>query len=599
MPHPLLIDPPLSAILRVLPCLLLLSVAPYFLARRGLKLTRCEAALVGPLLGLAIWVVVQRVLDALHAPLFPWVPIVVLGVTSIAALGLRLAKAERGEAGDRDERPLVVIALASLALLLVPMAWQLLPPGWDPSFHSLLAERVTALGALPTTWEPFEHIPLTMPVGLHGFLAGVHLITRVAVPRVLQVVLAALVASSAGLVGLIAGRDSPRAGICAGVIYAFGASFCALDYIRWGGITNAAGMALLLAGLFLLAPCAADVTRRREIIAGLLLGLVGWVHHHAMLATALVVGATAVYEVATRRDDLLRRWARVSGAAVLAGLPLVAHYLSRLATLQETRVFSFTDELGLLRSPAALLEALGVPLALALVATALGLSVTWKADALRLAVVRALALLLAFALGRYAYGWWALRTTGHAADAFSALRFFSDSVYFLAIAAGIGIARLQAAARPPLRRAVAVALAIACAVHVGSFLRGERGVATPDSMIRALAWLKAHAEPDALVVSDAYWLPALTGLESSYTPVPISEAVSDASLKFKREVLRRDPAALAAWSRQQQRPVYIFAERLPDTPSLESCFDDGPFPVYRFRVNPEDHCPGESAPAPL
>jgi len=595
MPHPLIIDPPASAIVRVLPCLVLLSIPACFVARRALRTTVSEAILVGPMLGLAIWVVVQRALDVGHVPLFPWVPILAVGATSLLALVIRPTRRQEDDRVHREPRALVVISLGSLALLLVPTAWQLLPPGWDPSFHSLLAARAADLGGLPTTWEPFERIPLTFPTGLHGFLAGVHSLTAVTVPRVVQITLAALVAISAGLVGLIASRSSARAGVLAAAIYAFGASFCALDYVRWGGITNAAGMALMLAGLWMSSPCAADVARRREFVAGALFGLVGWVHHHSMLAAALVVGATAVFELAARRDGFLARWGHLSAGAALPSIPLVVHYLSRLGTLGETRVFSFTDELGLLRSPAALLEALGIPLALALVATLVGMRTTWRDETLRLATFRALALLLAFVAGRYVYGWWALRTTGQAADALSALRFFSDSVYFLAMIAGIGVARLLEPARPPLRRAAFAVVVFACAIHVAGWYRGEREVSTPDPMMRALTWLSDHAESDALVVSDAYWLPALTGLESSYTPVPISEAVSDASIQFKRQVLRRDASQLAAWSRREQRPVYIFAERLPDAPSLETCFDEGPFPIYRFRVKPDDHCPGGSA----
>jgi uncharacterized protein DUF6541 len=578
-----------SALVRIFPCLLALALCAFVPARRALGLAPGDAVIAAPVLGLAGWVVVQGLLDAADVPLFPWLaPLVALALVGVGVIARPRARESR-EA--RGHLPLVLVVLASFAFLLVPATWQALPPGWDPAFHSLVAELVAARNALPSTWEPFERIPLTMPAGLHGWLAAVHDLTGVPTPRVFQVMLAVGVAWSAGLVGLIASSDSRQAAIWAAVIYAFGASYCALDYIRWGGLTNAWGMALLLTGLWLLLADSQDavLTRRREMAGGLLIGLVGWVHHHAMLAAGLLLGVTALLEPPERRSHRPSRWIRVLAVTGLALVPPAFHFLSRAGSVGRTGVFGYRDELWMLRSAEAIVSAVGIPLLVSVVIFV----VTWRSTAAsRLVTAWAGALLAAFVAARYGYGWWTKYTTGEPAEAFSAVRFFSDAVYFLAMAGGIGMARLQSMQASPLqKRTIAAALVVACLAHAGWWLVQRHKETTSPAVLTDMQWIRDHTEPSALVVSEFPWLPALTGRESTYTPLPASEPQRTDSVMFKRMRLAHDPAALAAWSRENGRPVYLHLRPFAISPSLDPCFEEGHTPIYRLRATEADQCP--------
>ncbi|HET9111185.1 MAG TPA: hypothetical protein VFN78_10200 [Ktedonobacterales bacterium] len=568
---------------------------------------------VGAALGLALQI-------ALAAPLAATVGITRASVVLTTAASLALALAlgltlrvrtvrlpSRVAARWRETLWFVALALASVAICAVPLAWQTVPDGWDPSFHSLLASVTIATGKLPT-WQPFEPISSNYPYGAHIALAEISLLTGLQPHQVFGSLLNVVIPALASLQIYTLARRMWRSGPAAlGAVAAYGLLGYAnsVDYAAWGGLPNALGLILLLASLE--AFFAPGFMWRRVAVAGLLLSAVPLTHHHVALTTGLLYGIYGLALLALiflrrpqrwRAPDVIRRSAQralvrlgaMAGLALaLASYSFLPYVVRGVHSLRDTSVFADFGEYQ------------GWPfdkngVALWLMASAGVALLAWRhwratggsvghddqrlyravrrlyprrgAEHARLFAVLALvALFSAFVFGQFIFHdiMWALYHRDE--TAFSPPRFLSNMTYFLALYAGpalawlwrlgpcVGVerARINVWAARALRVAlVALALSVALESLFASGQVGARAGQLAPGDMAAFQWTRTHTASDALVValdgSDARWAPYFTQREAVYTPLPASEDAAGYPAE-KRMLLQWTLLALGAHPR--------------------------------------------------
>lgn len=544
---------------------------------------------IGSALGLALQI-------DLAAPLANTVGItrtsVIISTALSMALAIALGLAMRvrtvrlpgnAAARRRETRWFIALAMASVAICALPLAFQIVPDGWDPSFHSLLASVTIATGKLPT-WSPYEPIASNYPYGSHIALAEISLLTGLQPDQVFGALLNVVVPALAALQIYALARRMWRTGPAAlGAVAAYSllGYFNSVDYGAWGGLPNALGMILVLASLeALFAP---GFTWRRIFVAGAILSAMPLTHHHVALSAGIVFG---VYIVAlllivwlrrpaglrapqvARREAwrALRRLAAVTVVALLLAAYAFVPFVARgLRTLGNTSIFTDLHEYSGLPFDKNgdvlwLMATLGASLALWYLwrATSAGSSRVEHARRVLLrlyprrgsgqaqlfSAVALVSLFAAFIFGHFIFHdiVWALYHKDE--SALTPTRFLSNMTYFLALYAGPGLAWLwslsprfgarETMARRGawLRGAIRAGLVImTLAVAVESLFASNQLGADPVGKLRpgdlaAYQWIRTHTSPDTLVIattSDARWAPYLTRREAAYTPLPTSE----------------------------------------------------------------------------
>lgn len=432
-------------------------------------------------------------------------------------------------------RPAVLVwavpLMAAVLLRAALVASWTLPPGWDPSFHLLLASRIEETASLPTSWLPYEPIDLHYPLAAHALLAGVpagSLEQRFAV--LLAVGSSLLVVQTAALAQAVR-LPTSAVGVSA-TLMALGVWMGGLGYLGWGGLPSLLATVLFLGLLVLVLD-----RPRRHVNAGaprrfpwpvtgltaLTAAAMVLTHHHLMVSGGVALLAAVV---------ALRRWDLLPGAA--AGLTLSAAGWMPLAVkagrLGETTVHVYVEEL---LTPPRLAGELGFAFAAALLLTPLLWGSPVGRQLRRSLLGPPLAVLLAA---------WLVLDHGCRLVAwlqglepftlFTPSRFLTVAVPLLAVVAGGAV--VAAAGRLKLT-GVAPTLVVA-AVSVVAMLPRYRELTAVDPVPlpwrQAAAWVAANAGPDVLVLNgmtvhpDARaWLCYLTRRPTTYTPVPTSEPV--------------------------------------------------------------------------
>lgn len=460
---------------------------------------------------------------------------------------------------------IVGIVAATTALRLVPLAFQEIPRGWDPSFHSLLASTTVRTGRLPT-WAPFEPIPSNYPYGPHVLTAQISLLSGISVDAVFAVLLNGVVPAATGLaLYAFARRVLQRHGAALAAVAAYGllGDLGSINYGLWGGLPNALGCLLLL--VFLTVLFAPGFEWWRVVIGGLLLGAIPLAHHHVMLTAFLLLAAYAGYlawrwlaRQADRPATLRAAWrlALTGGVALVS----VAYYLVpivvRAREVQGTSVLRYYDyEFSLVANGALLwvLALAGAPL----VDRRLGPRQGGNGASGRARAFVAAAsatLLLAYLLGYYGYRAYSLRRYNQPYTAFTPSRFLTDLTLFLALYAGIPLAALwrmgarrswlairlaksrlfAGALGTALRAGLRVAIVLALAA-TGITLMLQQVMPAPDypdpghlapGEAAAFTWLRTQTPANTLVMNldpNGRWAPYFTQREVWHTPVPTSE----------------------------------------------------------------------------
>lgn len=457
------------------------------------------------------------------------------------------------------------VVAATTTLRLVPLAFQEIPRGWDPSFHSLLASTTVATGRLPT-WAPFEPIPSNYPYGPHVLMAQITLVSGIPVHVVFAVLLNGVVPAATGLALYAFGRRVLQGhGPALASVAAYGllGYLGSIDYGGWGGLPNALGFFLVLVVLTVLFTPGFDWWR--VIVGGVLLGAVPLAHHHVLLTTVLLLAAYTGY-LAWRwtthkaaRPVTLRAARRLAATGVVAVLS-VAYYLvpfaARALEVPDTSVLRYTDHDFSLAANGVLLWALalaGAPLVDRRRGVRRG-DAGASGRARAFVVAASATLLLAYLLGYYGYRAYSLRRYHQPYTAFTPSRFLTDLTLFLALYAGIPLAALWrlgardawqtsklaklrlvsgplgTLVRMSLRATLVLVLAVTGIVFMWQQLLPAPGYATPGHLAAgeaaAFAWVRMHTPSNTLVMNldpNARWAPYFTQREVWQTPVPVSE----------------------------------------------------------------------------
>lgn len=500
---------------------------------------------VGVALTLALWTVGAWWLGfvrQLHAVSI-WCGLVVLGgllagvLTSMRQDASKGGACENGSGRSRKVAAAVWLALALGGVVRAALvgSWTL-PPGWDPSFHLLLASRVAETGGLLTSWQPYEPIRLNYPLAAHALLAGLQV-------GGLERAFSVFLGGGSTLLILLVAALARRAGapdvavVAAAILMSLGVWMGGLGYLGWGGLPNLLAV-VQLCGL-LVCVLTPELRWRGGFVVALLTAGIVLTHHHVMVSGGLAVLAALV---ATRRWDVLP-WTAV-GMTIASGgwVPLVL----RAGDAGQTTIYSYVEEL---LTPPRLAEELGWPLAGSLLLTPLLLVGVGRRNGPARGLIAPLAALLvawmAFDHGcrllAWARGW-------EAFTVFTPSRFLTNAVPLLAVLGGCGIAELVRRRGVRAGWMVCGLTGLSVVTMLPRYRELWRIDPVPGPWLDAARWVSRHAPPDILVLNgmtvhpDARaWLSYLTRRPTTYTPIPTSEPVhqlpdADGKVATAREV---------------------------------------------------------------
>jgi hypothetical protein len=466
-----------------------------------------------------------------------------------AAVGVVLAL--RPHRGSRPLAQAAVTGKARWAALLplvfisrsIPLFFSEVPLGFDPSFHTLIAQKILDSGTIPSDWLPFEPVKLNYPVGSHLLLAEAARFTGVPVHVVFKDVFP-----------ILACLTTARAAWYAAVVYSFLAVWGSLDYYRWGGLPNQLGMLFLLG---LVESAIAPRSRLSVPIFGLLLASLIVSHHHGALCATLLFLGYASFSAFLGNPIGSQALTMLGGFAVgalFAILPLLS-YVRAAGEIGQTSVLEFYEPLISLGN--AVID-LGVPLA---ILASLGTIALFRAPRRPETLFLAFwitAFFAAFVLLEYVYRFGVYVLAGEFFTAFTPSRFLTDLAYPLSIVAAYPLCELEQHLK---RSATPVVVLAVCLVWCSLIIGSQCGEADADIDIAAFQWIATHAENNALVVSESRWAPYFTRRESAYTPLPASEARNDERVLSKRRILLGESGGALNFSRASRRTTYVVAPR--------------------------------------
>jgi hypothetical protein len=411
----------------------------------------------------------------------------------------------------------IVLAIVAATRFGVTLGDEL-PPGWDSSFHLILAKKLALSGRMIFDWEPFENIALNYPLGSHVLVTIVAAIARIPLHAAFKLLIPACGVLSTALVYLFASRVGGRdeVGAFAALAYGMWAVYGSIDTYRWGGLPNALAMAFLLAVFVAIASSPPDMPPRG--LSSIFLAALALTHHHVMLVAGFVLVCLGGFYLATgRRDRALRGvLLPVAGAAVLGSFYLVPYAL-KAGTLSATGVLAFNEPLF---TPALVATSLGIVFC---AAAALGVVVSWRARGGELGTLHtaAASLLFLFVVFEYVYRLISWASTGSAHVAFTPSRFLTDLAYLLAVYAGLAI--VWAKDRLGLRPGTALVTCLVLALTTIPAWKAREGEGDPAPLFRAFQWIERNTPPDALVLNEHPWAVYGSWRRCAATPIPVSE----------------------------------------------------------------------------
>ena len=240
----------LMELLRFSICFGLLLV-PGLLLHRALtpRPWSAEDWIEGTGLGLGLLTLVGFWASFLSVELIP-IAVAALGVAA-GLLAIRRAHPAAATPLDHPAAWLAVL-LVLVAVSRYAVAVQTtLPPGWDPTFHLLLASRIQESGQIIHDWRPFADAALNYPTASHTLLAVLSNTSQLDLHVVFRLIVPALGVLTTAAMYLFATRatGSPPIGLASAVAYGLWAWWGSIDYYRWGGLPNELGMLLFMASM--------------------------------------------------------------------------------------------------------------------------------------------------------------------------------------------------------------------------------------------------------------------------------------------------------------------------------------------------------------
>ena len=460
------------------------------------------------------------------------------------------------------------------------------PLGWDPSFHSILAQKILNSGSISEDWLPFEDIPVNYSQGFHVLVALVADGSGQQVHQVLQVMHLVFQPLAAVLVYLLAVAVSGewRVGVLAMLSYAFLFHFGSFSsYYQWGGFPTELGSLLFLTLVWsAMDDSFGDGGQRAkrnlpaEALRVLLFGSLMLVHNlSALIATTVILFYALTTALSGSLTPLARRLIRVLPLAAVAYSFYFVPYVRKVTRLGGTDAVRFHDEP--LSTAGQIVSDLGV---MAFALGVLGLVTAgrrYRGGQLDFPLAWLTALVAGFCLLDYVYRFTALWLLGENLTAFTPSRWMTVTSYPLSIFAGVGLAGLCRQLRGLLRQRVLVAerfdvvlaglvfaLTVPAALDIQE-LTSRRSI--EPGVFRVAESIKQATPENAFIIytRDALntmkpidWLPYLTWRPSPYVPIPASEA-RDAVRAKRRLFTFSDLPEISAWLSQRNLQGYVLS----------------------------------------
>ncbi len=468
-----------------------------------------EAVTWGATLGLALSVLLAFYVAYARLSWFWPAWVVVVMVSLIWARGANLR--QRAGVG----LPLLLVLGLLAVTRFLPAVLHDVPPGWDPSFHLILAKKLFRLDHTFQDWRPFADVRLNYPLGSHLLIAVIGRVTNVPLHRIFQFLIPTLGVLSTAQIFCLARRlfESESVALYSAVAYGFWAYLGSIGYYEWGGLPNELGMVFLVAALAMFVRRAwsgATWFATATFLAGVMLS-----HHHVMLVAGLLVAVVLWFRRRLALD--VKRPITAAAFALVLASPWVIALVYRAATLGETDVFRFDEP----HTMAGLAGDLGIPLiALAAVGVCLAIRKAHAEAVFLLANV--IVLLAAFVACGPVYRFYSLHRWGQAFSAFTPSRFVTDSAYFLSIFAGYGFCQLAGRVKTRPVMSMFLALLLGC-LNIPLWLGVYRADPEEDARWRAYQWIEKNTEPDAIVLARDPWASYVTWRRTPYPQLPVSE----------------------------------------------------------------------------
>jgi hypothetical protein len=480
-----------------------------------------ERCVWGAACGLAFAVYIAFVLAYWRLSLF-WTVWAALSV-GVAALtiGKHLRNGSTVQRLGVTKPVLLILGLVAISRFM-PTIIHEWPPGWDPSFHLILARKVALADRMIYDWTPFENVPLNYPLGSHFLLVLISRLSGLPLHRVFQMLIPLIGVITTAEVYLLCLRfrlDEEIAAFSA-LAYGFWAAYGSIDYYRWGGLPNALAMTFLLAIIALLA--APTRTWKHIGLIALFFAAICFAHHHVMITSGIILAVLFVYFLFSNQKDKAVAILMGVGGGVLFGSFYLVPDLLKAASLGSTDVFRFNESQFTIFAPKFFLREMGPVFVLF---SAAGLILGWRArresQGLRSLFVICGTLFTLYLLSGPIYRQLALHFTGQDYVAFTPSRFLMDMACFMSIFAGYAACRL--------RRRIGVSLAVALVVGVFLGLSTYRTWqqmhegGAPVGSWGAYQWITENTPPDAIVLNTNSWACFASWRRTLFSPLPISE----------------------------------------------------------------------------
>lgn len=460
------------------------------------------------------------------------------------------------------ERWLLVILVLVAITRFVPTLVQAVPPGLDPSFHSLLAKKLLLSDRLFHDWMPFENIVLNYPLGSHLIVAILSRWASLPLHRVFQLLIPTLGVLSTAQVYALARRffRSSEVALYSALAYGMWAFAGSFEYYRWGGLPNELGIIFLLPVLALVA--GADFDWRSSMAFAVFLAGMFIVHHHVALVAGICLAVIIAYlwfappEVEPIAATKIRGIVLgIAGGLLLASAEIVPEIM-KVTKLANTDALHIDSP----NSAVLMLASMGVML---LVAGTWGFVLACGRQARARAgmlIVISLALVGSYIVCSPIYAAYSVHRWGQERPLLAPSRFLTDLVYFLSIFAGYALYRAATACRLSLRTMTIVGLLLALA-NIPMWRDFFRPAPQP-KVWDAYAWIAKHTPADTIVLNTDEWAPYVTWRRTPATPLPASEPrVSD-------NPARRAAAAIAS-GRTAEAPSVV--KVIPNNERTRGC----------------------------
>jgi hypothetical protein len=493
---------------------------PGILFALGLRMGRdwLETSIHGSCLGLAGAVYLATLIS--HFDLRWFYPVWAAIGLSLLVFLLKTRPTGPIDKADRSIRQWMILILLIVAASRYAIALpQVLPQGWDPTFHTILARKIQLTSQAISDWTPFESIPLNYPTGAHTLVAVLSTICGLDVHVTFKDLIPLLGVLATGQIFLLVRcvTGNATAALFGAMAYGMWADYGSIDYYYWGGLPNQLAMLLFLS--MLLSWLEPWPTRTRLPVMSVFYAAAVLSHHHVMLTSAAILAVTLLYPGAVERRLLLSAGLATAALDSFFLIP----YAAKITLLRSTHVLhSGEPRIALLY----MIQSIGWVFLLAAL-SGIVLTLLRRSRTVVHPVVPAALLALAVLYAFCEYGWPLL----NGSTILTPSRFPTDASSFLAVFAGLSVAYAQQQLHAS--RALVVGLMLLMSGSLAPrWLSEYRGSGVSSDYLAACHWISQNTAPSAFVIIDKKtgdignqlsWIPYLTWRRTVYTPLPDSE----------------------------------------------------------------------------